>query len=296
MAASRGFDIVNLSSHRIKLLNITGDGNFEGRPPDGAVLHPGVGRQRVEVQYRLFSKQVDTAHYEILDRAGFQFGIFTVTMTVDAVGDAYLSCQTTHGRCHRDGTTAELRDPLGTVIDIGAGQGEDQARALESFCQTDNAATCTFTPTFSDTRFQTALHTIGAPANNTSAQPRTFLIGGPDRVGITASIPISVSTEVRIADVVSAGLKATYNRTWIKEHTFTPPIVTVTVLPQYTAWLEGTEPLVRETGHFTMELGNTTWHLRDVYFDGPNPSPRSVGVYFSCLRADAGGPASCRKL
>ncbi len=47
---SRGFHIYNLSSYRMKLLSITGDGNFEGRPNDGDVLMPGVGFHDIEVQ------------------------------------------------------------------------------------------------------------------------------------------------------------------------------------------------------------------------------------------------------
>ena len=34
----------------------------------------------------------------------------------------------------------------------------------------------------------------------------------------------------------------------------------------------GHGPLLRSTGDFTLKLANTTWHLRDVYFDTPDPN------------------------
>jgi hypothetical protein len=63
---SRGFLIYNLSSHPLKLINISGDGKFEGRPEDGAVLMPGVGYHDIEVQWVWLSNQANTATYAIL--------------------------------------------------------------------------------------------------------------------------------------------------------------------------------------------------------------------------------------
>ena len=40
---------------------------------------------------------------------------------------------------------------------------------------------------------------------------------------------------------------------------------------RYECWVTGTAPMLRTTGDFTVKLGNTTWILRGVYFDTPNP-------------------------
>jgi hypothetical protein len=36
--------------------------------------------------------------------------------------------------------------------------------------------------------------------------------------------------------------------------------------------LYGYAPMVRDTGNFTLTMGNTVWHLYGVYFDQPDPS------------------------
>jgi hypothetical protein len=292
MAYSRGFDIFDLSRHPIKLLYMSGDGHFEGRPADGAVLEPGKGHHRVEVQWRFLSTQVDTAHYEILGDSGQRIGEFDVTMRVGGGSGApdITSCRSSPGACRIDGTTASRLDPAGTVIDIPAEHGQAQADALKSLCQKTNAATCTFTPTHRDTGAQTGRRDIGKPVDNTTNREQLFEVGGPDTVGITDSLSLSLSTEVNIADVVSVGISATYGHEWTKSHTFTHT-VTVTVPAHHTSWLEGTEPVIRDTGHFTMTLGNTTWKLHGVSFDSPNPNGN--GTLRICERADAGGPSSC---
>lgn len=59
---SRGFHIYNQTSKPITLTKITGSGNFEGRPADGAVLNPG-SYQDIEVQVKAMDPQEDTAYY-----------------------------------------------------------------------------------------------------------------------------------------------------------------------------------------------------------------------------------------
>jgi hypothetical protein len=118
---SRSFHIYNLSSHPIRLIDITGDGNFEGRPPDGSVLKAKGGYNRIEVQWRFLSTQNDTAHYAILGQDDQQVGTFDVTMTVHGIdGSQDGDCTTTIGRCttNNDITKVDifnLLDPLSTA-------------------------------------------------------------------------------------------------------------------------------------------------------------------------------------
>lgn len=85
--ASRGFQVYNLSSHPIRLVNVTGDGNFEGRPPDGAIATSGVGYHDFAVTFEFFSTQSDTANYDILGDGGSMIGDFRAMMKVYG-GDA----------------------------------------------------------------------------------------------------------------------------------------------------------------------------------------------------------------
>jgi hypothetical protein len=97
--ASRGFDILNYSSHAIKLTSISGDGNFEGRPADGTVVQAG-DYTRVEVQWKFLSTQNDTAHFDILDHNAQTIGTFDASMTVVGIdGSQGGDCSTSLGRC-----------------------------------------------------------------------------------------------------------------------------------------------------------------------------------------------------
>jgi hypothetical protein len=97
--ASRGFDILNYSSHPIKLTSISGDGNFEGLPADGTVLQAGA-YTRVEVQWKFLSTQNDTAHFDILDQNSQKIGTFDASMTVWGIdGSQSGDCSTSLGRC-----------------------------------------------------------------------------------------------------------------------------------------------------------------------------------------------------
>lgn len=58
---------------------------------------------------------------------------------------------------------------------------------------------------------------------------------------------------------------------WTGEHTFIQE-VTVHCRAGHRCWIMATAPLLRSTGDFTLKLANTTWHLRDVYFDTPDPN------------------------
>jgi hypothetical protein len=95
---SQGISIENHSNHQIKLINITGDGNFEGRPADGTVLKPG-DSTRVEVQFRAFHREQDYANFQILGDGGKSIGTFTANMAVNAVNQPAAFCATTVGSC-----------------------------------------------------------------------------------------------------------------------------------------------------------------------------------------------------
>ena len=100
--ASLSFFIYNLSSHPIKLIKVTGDNNFEGRTPDGSILGAKSAYHRFEVQARFWSKQQNTAHYEILGAHDQQIGTFEVDMNVgfDLLGPFRLAaCRTSLGTC-----------------------------------------------------------------------------------------------------------------------------------------------------------------------------------------------------
>jgi hypothetical protein len=275
---SRGFHIYNLSGNQIKLLNIDGDGNFEGRPADGSTLSPGTGYQDVEVQFKWLSNQTDTAHYAVIGDDGKQLGTFDVTMSVyGGDGGMRASCKTTVGQCSvpdtgdplRMNDTITLLDAPGTVRDIPASQGQAQAQVLKNLCSADNSATCQFAVK-DEKKIQSDPHQVGRSLiNNTNVQQDTS-VETTDTVGTTDSVGVSVSVGGKIAGLVSVEVAAEYNHEWTASHEF-KQTVDVHVQPHSEAWIEAQQPMLRDTGDFTLTLGNTTWKLHDVYFDSPDP-------------------------
>ena len=279
---SDGFNITNLSSHTIKLINITGDGHFEGRPADGSLVNSMGGAQDIEVSWRFMSNQSDTAHYAILDDSGKQIGTFDVTMTVaGSNGVAHSTSTTSLGQVSGGNspvgnqTQVTLLDPAGTVHDIPAGQGQQQADALKQFCSDNSSASCSFAAA-SETDVDSPSHQVGkALINNTDSDQETDL-SEKDEVSATNSVGVDVSVNKKILESVEVGVQMSYKHSWTQSHEFDQD-VKVTAKPYTKVWVMAVQPMLRDTGDFTIKLGNTTWILRGVYFDSPNPN--GAGAY-----------------
>ena len=145
VGASQGFLIHNYTSQALTLDNITGSGNFEGRPADGSVFSPGTVHD-IEVQYWFAEEQVDEAHYHFANGA-----TATVLMEVNGVNQpSVMGCDTDYGPCTYDGKNVYLLDPPGTVNSYGPDQKQAQANWLKQLCDTSSYANCTFSPTSED--------------------------------------------------------------------------------------------------------------------------------------------------
>ena len=67
--------------------------------------------------------------------------------------------------------------------------------------------------------------------------------------------------------------------------------VDMTVAAGDTGWVLDNAPMIRDTGDFTITLGNTTYHLNNVSFDSPDPNRQ--GQWVTCsLHANASRNAS----
>lgn len=267
---SRGFHIYNLSSYRMKLVSITGDGKFEGRPADGEILMPGVGFHDVEVQWVWLSNQRDTATYAILDDAGRQIGTYKAHLTVTG-GDGVPSwkSETTVGVAGGEGMNLTLLDKPGTVRNIPASEAQAQAATLKQLCAQTTSATCTFTATKRET-ITGPEHKVQDSFHNASDLTGTYTIARVDTVGITNSVGVTVTAGTSLFNIVNLELSAQYGHEWTKSKEFHQS-VDVEVPPDWEVWLTDSAPMIRDTGDFTIKLGNTTWQLRNVYFDSPDP-------------------------
>jgi hypothetical protein len=83
----------------------------------------------------------------------------------------------------------------------------------------------------------------------------------------------------------AAAISVKYEHEWTTEHKFEQD-VDVTCGPHRRCWINATQPRVRYTGNYTLTMGNTSWTVRDVYFDQPNLFPSRQGEYTVCTDID----------
>jgi hypothetical protein len=267
---SRGFHIYNYSSQPITLQNITGSGNFEGRPADGSVLPPG-SSQDIEVQVKFLDRQTDHADY-VWPNGDF----FDIEMDVDGAGTPSVgTCFVpAGGACTTDGTNVYVEDRSGTVKNLGPDQSQAQADVLK-LCAT-GAASCTFTPTAED-HILSDDHVVGEAGINPKDYDMTMSIDASDEVGESDSVGVSLTAGYD--NTVVATVTAEYHHEWTHSHTFSESFE-VKIPPHSKVWFTHQAPTIRDTGTFTVTLGNTTWNLTGVYFDHPDLTPQAqLGAY-----------------
>lgn len=282
---TRGFTITNLGSHTLRLLSVSGNTHAEdGVPLLGTTVEPGFST-RFEVTWLYAQKHAIEARFAVLDAQGAQIGTYDATMEVhqpiDQLFNPSLASEATItpgiGQARADRDQLTVLDMPGTVIDVPAGQGQRQAELLERYCAGNPAATCTFVPTKRETDVYSGMHPAnGIVYNNTPLeQPDQYT--WTDTASVTHSVEISASVQASVLEIVETTLSATYGGSWTEDHQFS--ISQTLNLPAYhKGWLDVRNPMIRDTGDFTVRLGDTTWRLHDVSFDSPDPSRPMIYV------------------
>lgn len=274
---SRGFHVYNLTTSPMTLTSVTGDGNFEGRPDVGSVVQPGQMAD-FEVQYRWLSDQNDEVTYRNAD------GTFKADLEVNGFksGNPSSTCTVTAGRdvCSdpddslygTNGTVISYLMPAGTTVTLDGSQAQQQAATLQQLCNTPGAdATCTFAvDPAKEQHIAGPAHPLAYQYNN-SDETTTLEVDKTDDVSSTDSVGVEASLGTNIAGIVDASIKASYGHTWSVGHGFAAKS-TDPVPPHSYGEIDGIAPMIRDTGNFTITMGNTTYHLNDVYFDSPDPS------------------------
>ena len=270
-AYHRGFDITNLSSHRLRLEQLGGVNGEDQLPGVGTILAPGHALN-FQIVWLWGQNHSVTPRFSILDDKGGTIGTYWATMTVSSAlawTEQRSSATTTYGQTGGQIQSLTFMDPAGSVIDIPAGDGQKQAEVLNTLCG-NASATCTFTPTKQEQLYGPH-HVIGkAIANNTPLVQKTIIEEG-DEVSLTHSVSVSASAKVTLVKVVELSLSATYGHSWTSTHIF-KQTEHLDIPPYHKGWLQGVEPIIRDTGDFTLTMGSTTWKLHDVYFDTPDTS------------------------
>jgi hypothetical protein len=279
-AASTGFHVYNLSGSPMKLVNVTWDGEPDKGttapvpPRVGSMLMPGGAPLHVEIAYDRFNlsrSSVDLGYKPMNSKTN---DLITVSLH-----DAYrgANCSVVLARpyqCSVQGSEKiALLDPAGTVRNVSDGDKQAQADILRQLCNEGSSAKCTFTPV-RRIKTLTQSHIIGKPVNNCNEESDgETRITDEDKVEASNSVGVAIGAETKFEAFgleVKASIEFKYGHEWKTEHGFKQD-VPLKIPPASVGWVAGTQPIVRDTGDFTLELGNTTWHLQDVSFESPDP-------------------------
>jgi hypothetical protein len=288
---TQGFHVYDLSPFPLKLIDVLGD-SFEGSPPIGSILRPGVGYQNFELIYRFLASTGGTAFYARVANDGSTIpgSVFAAQMLVTSTNVPRSRCATTFTlySCapgwpdwSNDDRTLTFQDKPGTVIDVPAGKGQEQAGVLKQFCAESNRATCTFTARKRE-RIYSTQQQVGQALVNETSETQDLSTKIEDTVGSSDSLGGELKVGGEIAKIVSIEVTARYEHQWTQQHTFGQE-VSIHCPAHHKCWIEGTVPMFRDTGDFKVSLGNTTWQVRSVYFDSPNPSEKGAFRVRSCL-------------
>jgi hypothetical protein len=286
---TRGFDINNFSTYRLKLVSVTG-GPFDSTPPIGSVLEPGQAPQHFEMQYNFTHDERGEAEYETVPGNRLVYA----ELYDSGFNEPSTACYPASTPCSKtsQSLTFLINDP-GTVITIPAGQGQQQAATLQQYCNNDNAATCKFTAIGDQAHITSPPHvpTHGYGMKNNTDRVQEIDYEASDTVGTTDSIDISTKLGLKIAKVVNIEVEVRYGHEWTQEDEYTSA-VHLSCGPHRACWIEAEDPLLRTTGNFTMTLGNVTWNLDGIYFDSPDPGGRGFFDVTDCSLSEPGCPPS----
>ncbi len=275
--ATRGFNVYNLSSRPLTLLRTTGD-KPDSAPPIGTVVQPGQFAH-FELTYHFFHSDHVGAFFQDMTVPGPEGAYYWANMAVEGTVANSVSCSAKAGvTCGpltpTSASTIRLFDAPGTVIEIGPGKGQEQAKVLNGLCYEGSDASCVFTAT-SQEDIYTDRKQFGSAVKNHGITEMVRSITVSETVTYTNSIQISAKASAKVFNLVNLELSATFGHTWTRSETFTEALQ-IRIPPGYESRVYSESPLYRDYGDFTLVMGNTTWILHDVYFDSPNPTGNPV--------------------
>jgi hypothetical protein len=312
-AITTHFTVTNASSYTLKLTGVTtptaqdtpvkiDTTSVESRPADGALLEPGA-TARFDLTYFVFQNDGARADFALLD--GTQtVGTLYATMIQQAPVGVNTGCRVARVNpsvmCIGVGvgsTSVTVVDPPGTVRNVPASVKQQQAQALQTLCINGSAATCRFTAKKQE-HLESQGHQVGGYVDNPDNFNEKTTIKIEDHVGTSDSVDVGLTAGTELFELVKVEIEVRYKHDWTQEHVFGQD-VELTVPPHKRCWYVATSPIVRYTGDFKATLGNTTWNLTDIYFDGPDtyPSPPAASWGYTPKCVDlppstrVGGPA-----
>ncbi|SBS78763.1 exported hypothetical protein [uncultured Mycobacterium sp.] len=243
--------------------------------------YTGFGNTYIDVGYTLISQDATAQHLVSIRATLPPYSGLKVLPTVSCkVGNCLVTGTPPLGFAPWDMALYVL-NPSGSAVAIPASNAQQQADILNAFCgESDGPAmSCAFTPT-RQIDATSDPHPVGNSVSNDTTSPLTTKIYVQDSISQSDSVTITTKVGWKISDIINAEITAAYGHTWTSTHTFTQEL-DVEIQPGETVQVIGTAPVLRVYGDFTVEVGDTTFILKDVYFDSPNPD--GSGNYHAVL-------------
>jgi hypothetical protein len=257
------FWVINTSSKRLMWRGFIENDGATG-PYPGVYIDPGQ-----EVYFDMASsigsrKSFVTTFSEDGVFTSFAYGIYA-TQSGWGVQDG--SCW--GGSCYvKDGWAFFLQDAPNTNISISAATDPYGAKnTLVSMCREGSRAVCDFTPTRQEKAWGTPFELT--QVRNGGTGPITQEISESRTASQTDNIEISAEASSKLSDLLNLKIAAKYGHSWTESKTFGYKLtVPVPGLSAVSIWARN--PVDRVYGTFTIQMGNTTWTINDVYFDTPD--------------------------
>jgi hypothetical protein len=280
-ARSTGFDIYNLTSTPMEVTDVStaGSGGFEHgvSPSVGDALMPAQPPLHVELDYFLTADTFAYLTYQVPGNTGPNNASISVSLSSHSDSRTRCDSNRTTFQCIVNGGVITILDPPGTVHTVSAGNKQEQADMIRLLCKDTSSAKCTFTPRTPSkdepAKVLTQRHVVGDTLTNCGPQAHTETkVERSDKVGFTNGVDVEIgaSTEFNVfGQKVKASIKLAYHHETINEHEFKQD-VTLNVNKGDIGWVASTQPVLRYTGDYKLEVGNTTWNLKGVYFDDPD--------------------------
>jgi hypothetical protein len=267
---SRGLTIYNLTKADLELTDFTHTRRVENVAPVGTVLKPAESTFVRLAQYA-FENNESTSTFSRPNGRQFvtYFDLlpYATNWGCTSVGSNFR----TEGSTTNRNAALYLLDASGTTITIPSEQGQEQADVLNQLAES-KWVNSSFTPkSFDDTVFtdwKLASSSLSNPNNSTSPASTTITVTTTQST--TTTLKLSASVKANVFEVVDISVAAEASEAWTDTYTFSQSI-TVTAQPGEKVSIESRDPVKRVIGDYTVQMGNTTWILKDVYFDSPDP-------------------------
>lgn len=284
--STRQFTVTNMSGHTLRLGTVFGTEGWpqaktaptyddDSWPLKGTILAPGTA-----LTFEVHAWGVDHGLTAVFNDVNTADSV-TVYMTVSTIL-RYSDAKSTFGPVTTDGGNIVIQDKPGTTFTYGPGQGQAQAEVLRKVCAL-KTATCDFQATKQDRSDASKGHFVLGPwhqrgyaIGNITSLPQESEFTETDKVQLTNSISLSIGSTFTLGDKllskVEYSVQTTFQTSLMLEHEF-KRTEKINIPAGEVGWIMVQQPVVRDTGDFTitMKNSNTTWILKDVTFESPDP-------------------------